>query len=254
MADDRTTACLVYKLGDEPEQIVLWDTVDVTVGRFRTQDLVVPDPEVSREHSVFAREGGRYFVRDCGTGLGTLVNGERVQVQQLAHGDEIGIGPLRVKFALTGRRLRAGGNTRFASQLKAGVAPAASTAGNRTMLGFEPDVPPETVPTVPQRAVRPRALSLAGDLEELSQRAIVPDLGLADLEEFAAGVGAVEAVLGSAEAPAPDAKPDESPRTLRLEVELVGGAAEVEALARSMAAHPLRIGGVELRVVGCGEA
>lgn len=244
MADDRTTAYLVYELGDEPEQIVLWDTVDVTVGRFRTQDLVVPDAEVSRAHSVFAREAGRYFVRDCGTGLGTLVNGERVRVQQLAHGDEIRIGPLCVRFGLTERRLRAGGNTRFASQLKAGVAPAASTEGNRTMLGFAPDAPPETVPTVPQRAARPRALSLEGDLEELSQRGIAPELGLADLEPFAAGGGEAQAAL------APDAKPDESPRTLRLDVELVGPADEVDALARSVEGRPLRIGEVAVRVVG----
>lgn len=174
---ERKTAYLVYKIGDEPEQIVLWDTLDVTIGRFRTQDIVVADPEVSREHAVLRRQDGAWFAQDKGTGLGTIVNGERIQVHELAHGDEVRVGPLRMKFGLTSRTLRAGGNTRFASELKAGVLPGASTEGNRTMLGFQPETDarrPAEAPTTPSG---PRALAADGSLEDLG----VPDVDLGAL-------------------------------------------------------------------------
>ena len=102
-AAQRTSTYLVIRLGGEPERAVVWDTLDISVGRLDSQDLVVPDPEVSRKHAVFHRDGERFTLEDLGTGLGTLVNGEPISTHELQHGDVIQIGKLEpgagVKFS-----------------------------------------------------------------------------------------------------------------------------------------------------------
>src|SRR4029453_2216730 len=63
----RICTYLRYRIGDEPERVVIWDTVEVTVGRMPNQDLVVPDKDVSRHHAPLRCERGLYSVEDCGT-------------------------------------------------------------------------------------------------------------------------------------------------------------------------------------------
>src|SRR4029453_5376428 len=120
----RICTYLRYRIGDEPERVVIWDTVEVTVGRMPNQDLVVPDKDVSRQHAVFRCKRGLYSVEDCGPTLGTWRNGERIRTADLEPGDVIEIGSLRVEFQQTQEALRSGGSVRFASELK-GEAPAA---------------------------------------------------------------------------------------------------------------------------------
>ncbi len=100
----RVTSYLVFRYGDEPEQVVLWDTVEITVGRHDSQDIVVPDSEVSREHAVFRHKGDRFTIEDQGTGLGTLVNGEPIRLHELQPDDIIAIGMLKLKFGQTTKR------------------------------------------------------------------------------------------------------------------------------------------------------
>ena len=273
----KPTAYLVYKLADEPEQIVIWDTVDITVGRFRAQDIVVPDSEVSREHAVLRRQDGSHFVQDRGTGLGTFVNGDRIRVHQLAHGDEIQVGPLRMKFGLTERALRAGGNTRFASELRAGVLPAASTEGNRTMLGFQPQVEEAPAPAAPTRPSGPRALSAEGSLEDLGVSSVdlaeggglqellsdpVPLPGEASLADGGMHPGDDDAAPGLAaedrptqpsfEPPADEEPPVETSgkgaARAELIVELEGPAEDLKEMVGAFAGRDVRVGEVRLRI------
>ena len=39
----RTTSYLIVRQRNEPDQVVLWDTVEITVGRIDAQDIVVHD-------------------------------------------------------------------------------------------------------------------------------------------------------------------------------------------------------------------
>jgi hypothetical protein len=168
----RLCTFLRVRLGDEPERVVIWDTVEVTVGRMPTQDLVVPDQDVSREHAVFRSKRGHHSVEDLGTTLGTRLNGERVETADLEPGDVVEIGRLRVEFHQTREALRSGGAVRFASELKGG-APRADDAGDRTVLGFVPDHELASAPQSSEVAAPsgPRALSAAGALED------IPDVG-----------------------------------------------------------------------------
>ena len=74
----------------------------VRVGRGRSNELVLHDPSVSREHAelVPAREGHGWRVRDLGSTNGVAVNGAKVQDQQLAPGDTITFGSCEVRFDL----------------------------------------------------------------------------------------------------------------------------------------------------------
>ncbi len=60
----RTTSYLVIQPGTGGKQIIVWDTLDITVGRNENQDIVIADSEVSREHAVFRRRGEACEVED----------------------------------------------------------------------------------------------------------------------------------------------------------------------------------------------
>ena len=168
-APSRTTVYLVHRLGDGNEQVVVWDTTDIRVGRRRTMDLVIPDAEVSREHAIFEKSGERLSVKDLGTGIGTFVNGERITKAELKIGDIVKIGNLELRVGRTDKQLRPANNIRFASDLKSGmIATPAQVEGGRTMLAFDIDddlafsKPTQAVPKTPQR----RAVSLDGSLQD----------------------------------------------------------------------------------------
>jgi predicted component of type VI protein secretion system len=165
----RTTSYLVTRLEDEPDRAVVWDTLEITVGRQKGQDILVDDLEVSRQHALFRREGQRFTVEDLGTGLGTLVNGEAVASHELRHGDLIQVGKLELRFGQTTERVQAGGNVTFASHLKGGGLPSLdASASGRTMLGFDPeDSLLFAPPTVPSVEPGPRAVAEDGSLEAL---------------------------------------------------------------------------------------
>jgi predicted component of type VI protein secretion system len=128
-----------YLVVDSPgqsQQVILWDTLEITVGRAPDRDLVIPDSEVSRQHTLFRIDGQSYTVADLHTSNGTFVNGTRISRHQLRPGDVVELGPARVQFRQETESPK-GKNVKFASQLK-GFAPfgEGEDAGNRTMLGI----------------------------------------------------------------------------------------------------------------------
>ena len=74
----RLTSYLVIQRGTGDEQVIVWDTVDISVGRIDSQDIVVAEPEVSREHALFRRRGEACELEDLHTGLGTIVDGKPI--------------------------------------------------------------------------------------------------------------------------------------------------------------------------------
>lgn len=70
----------------------------LTIGRAADCDIVLATKKASRVHCEIFGEGGRYTLVDAGSSNGTYVNGERVDRQPLAIGDEIRIGPAVIQF------------------------------------------------------------------------------------------------------------------------------------------------------------
>ncbi|HWE27420.1 MAG TPA: FHA domain-containing protein, partial [Polyangia bacterium] len=71
---------------------------ETRVGRGADQDLVLADIAVSRRHFTIHAEGGRYRMRDLGSGNGTLINGQRLDTVILNDGDQIECGNTLMRF------------------------------------------------------------------------------------------------------------------------------------------------------------
>ena len=76
----------------------LLDEDEITVGRDPRADILLDDSTVSRQHAVFRRVNGQFFVVDAGSLNGTYVNRQRVDQATLKNGDEIMIGKFRLVF------------------------------------------------------------------------------------------------------------------------------------------------------------
>ena len=101
------TEC-VARLGHPGDGPVLACTVvesrALRIGRAPDNDIVVPDPGVSRHHAELRNVAGGYRIVDLASHNGTFVNGRRAADAPLAEGDVVGIGPAR--FRLAGQELQ----------------------------------------------------------------------------------------------------------------------------------------------------
>jgi uncharacterized RDD family membrane protein YckC len=70
----------------------------LSIGRDPTNDLVLPDAMVSRRHAVIEFRGSQFYLRDCNSSNGSLVNGDRVSERNLRDGDLVAIGTARLLF------------------------------------------------------------------------------------------------------------------------------------------------------------
>lgn len=64
----------------------------LTIGRSRSNGIVLDDMLVSRRHVIITAEDDGLLLRDLGSRNGTFVNGRRIEQAQLEEGDRIGIG------------------------------------------------------------------------------------------------------------------------------------------------------------------
>jgi hypothetical protein len=72
-----------------------------TLGRSRKCDIVVDDPNVSREHAEVRPRGGSWVIRDLGSTNGSSLNGRRTDgAEVLKPGDEIELGTSTMTFEL----------------------------------------------------------------------------------------------------------------------------------------------------------
>ncbi len=73
----------------------------VTIGRSRQCEVVVDDPNVSRQHAEIRPRGGSWVVADLGSTNGSLLNGRQILGPEvLKPGDEIEIGTSALAFEL----------------------------------------------------------------------------------------------------------------------------------------------------------
>lgn len=271
----RVTWYLVCRFGDEPEHAIVWDTIDIRAGRRKSMDLVIADPEVSREHAVFRRDGDRATVEDLNTGIGTLVNGERITQHELQPGDVVSIGRMQIRYGRTEKTVRPGANVRYASELKSGLVVPARAEGGRTMLAFDADdelaVAEPAEPAASPRVAR--AVSADGSLEEIDDDPLglsidpsmlpggspVRDLdrelsqsgptqagGAPPLADLAPGGLAGE--RGAGQPPGGDAPDERSRRRRTLVLEVDGPAGDVDALLGAVDGRQIAFGDVAIRV------
>ncbi len=141
----------------------------VSLGRHRSNRVVLRDLHASRHHAELFYDNGQWFLRDCATLNGTRLNGQRVHSPRpLLHGHEIAIGETRLVFTCPPE------TDEFDSS-----AWAAKSQANGN--GTHPSPPPTPLPVDPDpcdtllQADELSALCafMAASVEETSQRALV---------------------------------------------------------------------------------
>jgi predicted component of type VI protein secretion system len=116
---------LVMSVGPNPGKVFELTMDSMSIGRESSNDIVVQDAELSRNHARISRRGGGYVLEDLGSTNGTFINRQRItSPRTLAPGDEIGLGLDDVP----GRRRRRDGHRLRAATADPSTGAAAATA------------------------------------------------------------------------------------------------------------------------------
>lgn len=68
------------------------------IGRTTDNEIMLPDPNVSRLHASITRRGGSYYINDLDSTNGTWVNEQRVTEAELSENDVVRLGGTRLVF------------------------------------------------------------------------------------------------------------------------------------------------------------
>ena len=80
------------------EQVIRFHGGSLSIGRNDGNDVVLDDLNVSRFHATIAHRGQVIELRDLESRCGTRLNGRPVKRAVISSGDEIGIGPFKIRF------------------------------------------------------------------------------------------------------------------------------------------------------------
>lgn len=84
---------LTMRSGPTPGETYPLQADELLLGRDLANDIPIGQPEVSRRHARFFKDGGDIFIEDLGSTNGTFINGTRISSpQQLRPGDAIMVG------------------------------------------------------------------------------------------------------------------------------------------------------------------
>jgi hypothetical protein len=87
----------VFFSGGE-RQIFKISSSRTTIGRAPDNQLLIADLAISLYHAEILVSGQGFLIRDLGSANGTLVNGNKINECRLYLGDEIALGPIRMKL------------------------------------------------------------------------------------------------------------------------------------------------------------
>lgn len=88
-----------------------FDRPQFKIGRTPDNDIVIDNLAVSRLHAVLEEEKGNYYIRDCDSLNGTLLNNKKIGRARLENGDEICIGKHTILFRRQGGQAVPAGET-----------------------------------------------------------------------------------------------------------------------------------------------
>ena len=99
--DKKAAARLRIIFPDGGTDVVRLEKAKMTIGRFEDNDIVIPDPRISRYHAEIEQSGQGFVIKDLGSHNQVRVNGKKIKSVLLKEQDEIRIGPARLVY-LTG--------------------------------------------------------------------------------------------------------------------------------------------------------
>ena len=142
-AKGRVYTFFLVKQEGKPDQILVWDTPEISVGRAPENDFFVDDAELSRRHALFTRGNEACVVRNLSTSNGTLVNGKAVETQALKTKDVVRVAGIEFTYFHIARNpVSLGMKVEYASQFKrVGAMQAQGQRPDATILGLCDMVP-----------------------------------------------------------------------------------------------------------------
>jgi len=93
-----TMAKLVLSSGGSVVFQCFIDQERLGVGRDPTNQIVIDDPSVSREHAAIMAVGNDHILEDLASANGTFVNGTRMPRRILQHGDVVEFGAFNLRY------------------------------------------------------------------------------------------------------------------------------------------------------------
>jgi len=97
-ASAESVSIILRSGGGRAGEAYVLERPELTIGRSPECDIFLDDVTVSRNHAKLVRRAAGFVVIDEGSLNGTFVNRRRVDVQELADGDEIQIGKFKLTF------------------------------------------------------------------------------------------------------------------------------------------------------------
>lgn len=141
-----TTSRLIVRTGPNPGMVFDLTKEITTLGRDVANDIVLGDPEVSRQHARLTRTPGGYVLEDLGSTNGSFINGERLSSPRVLNpGDLLGMSE---KVTLTFEMAIPEAAETVMSPA-AGVEPAAPTVQDVTPIPTPPSAAPVRPAQVP---------------------------------------------------------------------------------------------------------
>ncbi|MBI4705447.1 MAG: GGDEF domain-containing protein [Deltaproteobacteria bacterium] len=98
--DERERAYLIVLVGNDVGKVFKLAAGETSIGRAHGVDVRIDDDSISRRHALVRVGEEGIVIEDLGSVNGTVVNGERIRLRQLADGDKIRLGDTTVvKFS-----------------------------------------------------------------------------------------------------------------------------------------------------------
>lgn len=101
LSDGKKYAIVVVS-GGEPGRVIPIEKPRVTIGRAGC-DIVLDDPQLSRQHALVAISGTSARLEDLGSTNGTFVDEKRIEQVELEDRSEFRIGSHELVFVMTDR-------------------------------------------------------------------------------------------------------------------------------------------------------
>ena len=95
---------LVFASGPLAGSEVALEKPRVTVGRGKDAEIVVEDASISHQHAALELGSNGYRIRDLGSTNGVVVNGARMALAELKHGDRISLGQIEFRYVVEARK------------------------------------------------------------------------------------------------------------------------------------------------------